>query len=328
MTPAPAPFRLIAAPFTPFGTDGGLNLAAVAEQAELLADNSVTGAFICGTTGESMSLTCDERRQLTEAWMKAAAGRFDVIVHVGHTCQRDAMDLAAHAARHKATSIAAMGPCFHKPASPEALADFCAPIAAAGGDLPFYYYHIPIMTAVPMSMATFLPIAAKRIPTLVGLKYSHEDLVDLSACIALDNGRWEILFGKDEILLTALPMGIRGAVGSTYNFMAPLYQRVIAAYDAGDLATARQEQLRSIELIRMSGRFGGAAFAALKDLMRRLGVDCGAPRSPLTSLTPAQSAELDKELARLEFDSYCSKTPSRPAKKSAGSASAAPARTS
>jgi len=317
MTPDRSPFRMIAAPFTPFSADGNVNLSAVEEQAELFADNAVAGAFICGTTGESMSLTILERQQLTEAWMRAAAGRFDVIVHVGHTCQRDAMELAAHAAHHKAASIAAMAPCFAKPASPEALADFCAPIAAAAADLPFYYYHIPIMTAVPMQMATFLPIAAKRIPSLVGLKYSHEDFVDLAACVALEDGRFEILFGKDELLLSALSFGVRGAVGSTYNFMAPLYQRVIAAYDAGDLATARQEQLRAVELMRMMPRFGGSMFAAMKDLMRRLGVDCGLPRSPLASLSPAQSAELDRELARLEFDSYCSKTALRPKKKPA-----------
>jgi N-acetylneuraminate lyase len=308
---------MIAAPYTPFLPNGDLNLPAVEEQAELFVDNGVAGAFICGTTGESMSLTIDERLQLTETWIRAAAGRFDVVVHVGHTCQRDAMQLAAHASHHKAASIAAMAPCFAKPATPEALADFCAPIAAAAADLPFYYYHIPIMTAVPMQMATFLPIAAKRIPSLVGLKYSHEDFVDLAACVALEDGRYEVLFGKDELLLSALSFGVRGAVGSTYNFMAPLYQRVIAAFDANDLATARTEQLRAVELMRAMGRFGGSAFAAMKDLMRRLGVDCGLPRPPLAALTPALTAELDRELARLQFESYCSKTALRPKKKAA-----------
>ncbi|HEY2840534.1 MAG TPA: dihydrodipicolinate synthase family protein [Pirellulales bacterium] len=324
MTPVATPFRMIAAPYTPFASGGDVNFSAVEELAELLVDNAVSGAFICGTTGESMSLTIDERMQLTEAWIRAAAGRFDVIVHVGHTCQRDAMELAAHAAHCKATSIAAMAPCFAKPATPEALADFCAPIAAAAGALPFYYYHIPIMTAVPMSMATFLPIAARRIPSLVGLKYSHEDFVDMAACVALENGRFEILFGKDELLLSALAFGVRGAVGSTYNFMAPLYQRVIAAFDAGDLVAARQEQLRAVALMRMMGRFGGFAFGAMKDLMRRLGIDCGLPRSPLAALTPALSVELDAELARMEFDSFCSKTAKAPARSAPPGAKPAP----
>ncbi len=301
MMPARSAFRMIAAPYTPFTSEGDLNLRAVLEQAELLIDNGVVGAFICSTTGESMSLTCDERRQLTEAWLRAAAGRIDVIVHVGHTCQRDAMDLAAHAAQHKATAIAAMAPCFAKPASPEALADFCAPVAAAASDLPFYYYHIPIMTAVPMAMATFMPIAAKRIPSLVGLKYSHEDLVDLAACVALDNGRFEILFGKDEILLSALSMGVRGAVGSTYNFAAPVYQRVMQAFAAGDLDTARAAQRQSVALVRILQGFG--TLRAGKAVMAMMGMDCGPVRSPLRAMSDREMQQLYERLRPL--DVFC-----------------------
>ena len=114
------------------------------------------------------------------------------------------------------------------------------------------------MTGVNLPMANFMQVAGRRIPTLVGLKYSHDDLVDLAACVALDDGRFEILFGKDEILLAALSLGVRGAVGSTYNFMSPLYQRVIHAFDAGDMPTARREQMRAVELVRTLLRFGPA----------------------------------------------------------------------
>jgi len=306
----PSPVRLIAAPYTPFARHGDLALRIVAEQAELFAHNELSGAFICGTTGESMSLTMAERRLLTETWIKAAAGRFAVIVHVGHTCQRDSEELAAHAAHCGASAIAAMAPCFAKPADAEMLADFCVPIAAAAPDLPFYYYHIPGMTGVNLSMAQFMQVAGRRIPTLVGLKYSHDDLVDLAACVALDDGRFEILFGKDEILLAALALGVRGAVGSTYNFMGPLYHRVIAAFDAGDLVTARREQMRAVELVRTLLRFGPAAMAAGKAVMSRLGVECGPVRPPLRPLTPEQATQLEEQLTRLGFDDYCAKTSS------------------
>ena len=306
------PVRLIAAPYTPFGRTGELALSIVNEQADLFAHNELAGAFICGTTGESMSMTLAERRLLAETWIRAAAGRFSVIVHVGHTCQRDCIELAEHAASIGATAIAAMAPCFAKPADPEALAEFCVPIAAAAPDLPFYFYHIPGMTGVNMSMAQFMKVAGRRIPTLVGLKYSHDDLVDLAACVALDDGRFEILFGKDEILLAALSLGVRGAVGSTYNFMAPLYNRVIAAFDAGDLPAARREQMRSVELVRMLLRFGPAFMAAGKAVMERLGIDCGPVRSPLRPLTPEQAVQLDEQLTRLGFDDYCAKTSRAP----------------
>lgn len=308
--------RLIAAPYTPFAENGDLRLSTVADQADLLADNSLSGAFICGTTGESMSLSLVERMQLAEAWIAAAAGRFDVVVHVGHTCQRDGVLLAEHAARSGAVAIAAMAPCFAKPADAEALADFCAAIAAAAPSLPFYYYHIPIMTGVAMPMAGFLKVATERIPTLAGLKFSHEDFVDLSACLAMDDGRFEILFGKDEVLLAALALGARGAVGSTYNFMAPLYHRVIQAFDTGDMETARNEQMRAVELVRMLARFGSSMFAAGKAVMARLGIDCGPVRPPLKPLSREQATELDAQLTRLGFDDYCARTPAGRANRS------------
>jgi len=179
------------------------------------------------------------------------------------------------------------------------------------------------MTGVNLPMAHFMKVAGRTIPNLVGLKYSHDDLVDLAACVSLDDGRFEILFGKDEILLAALSLGVRGAVGSTYNFMTPLYQRVIHAYDAGDLPTARREQMRAVELVRMLLRFGPAFMAAGKHIMSRLGIECGPVRSPLRPLTPEQVTQLDEQLSRLGFDDYCSKSASPPARQRAARATTA-----
>jgi N-acetylneuraminate lyase len=312
-----SPVRLIAAPYTPFTRNHELNLNVIDEQAELFAANELAGAFVCGTTGESMSMTIAERHQVVERWIKAAAGRFQIFVHVGHTCQRDCIEMAEHAVAHGAAAIAAMGPCFAKPADAEMLADFCAPIAAAAADLPFYYYHIPSMTGVSLPMANFMKVAGRQIPNLVGLKYSHDDLVDLAACVTLDDGRFEVLFGKDEILLAALSLGVRGAVGSTYNFMTPLYQRVIHAFDAGDMPQARREQMRAVELVRTLLRFGPSFMAAGKAIMSRLGIDCGPVRSPLRPLTVDQASQLDEQLTRLGFDDYCSKTTAKPSRAAA-----------
>lgn len=304
----PRPFRLVAAPFTPFAANGDLELSVVEEQADLLAHNDVASAFVGGTTGECMSLSVAERRMLAETWIRAAVGRLGVIVHVGHNCQRDAIELARHADRSGAAAIAATAPCFVKPADVESLVDFCEPIAAAAPDLPFYYYHLPSITGVALPMVNFLQVAGRRIPNLVGMKYSHDDLSELSACVAFDNERYEILFGRDESLLAALALGVRGAIGSTYNFMAPLYHRLIAAFDSGDLPAAQAEQGHALQLARSLARFGPAAFAASKAVMRWVGVDCGSVRSPLRQLSSAQSDQLAGELSRLGFDAICAKT--------------------
>src|SRR5690349_8218620 len=87
---------LVAAPHTPFDAEGSLYLDVIEEQAALLADSGVSGAFVCGTTGEGLSLTAEERKAVARQWVNVARGRLKVIVHVGHASQREAIDLARH----------------------------------------------------------------------------------------------------------------------------------------------------------------------------------------------------------------------------------------
>jgi N-acetylneuraminate lyase len=224
---------LIAAPFTALNADGSLNLPMITRQADLLMENGVHGAFICGTTGEGMSLSMDERLQVAEHWMKAAKS-LRIIVHVGHQAVADSRTLAAHAQRIGAHAFATVAPTFFRASNVDQLVNYCAQVAAGAPDLPFYYYHIPVMAGADLPMYDFLKHAGPRIPNLAGIKFTHENLMDYSRCLHLEDGRYNILFGRDEILLAALAMGAPGAVGSTYNYMAPVYHRVIEAYKAGD----------------------------------------------------------------------------------------------
>ena len=136
---------LIAAPFTPMHEDGSLNLQVIGPYAEFLMQKKcVTGVFICGTTGESVSLTTEERKAVAEKWMEAAKGKLKVIVHVGGMSQVQCAELAAHAQAIGADMIAAMAPCFFKPGSVDELIGFFKPIAASASRLPFYYYNMPV----------------------------------------------------------------------------------------------------------------------------------------------------------------------------------------
>jgi N-acetylneuraminate lyase len=278
--------------------DGSLNLAVVSRQAALLAANGVSGVFICGTTGECYSLTTAERMLVAEAWGRAIQDLdLRLMVHVGHNSLEEAKALATHAARIKADGIAAMSPSYFKPETVADLVGFCAPLAASAPDLPFYFYHIPSMTRVELSMPDFLRKAAQRIPNLAGIKYSSIDLIALQQCLQVEDGRFNLLFGVDELLLPALVLGVRGGVGSTYSYAAPLYRRLFAAFDAGDLATARALQFKAVKLVEHQGQFG--VLASGKALMGMLAVDCGPVRPPLTNLTEAQIAVLHKQVAAL-----------------------------
>ena len=287
---------LIAAPFTPMHPDGSLALDRIPGYLEWLKNTGVGGAFVCGTTGEVASLSCDERREIARAWMQATLSGFRIIVHVGHTCLDNCRGLAAHAQEIGAAAVSCFAPYFFRPRDAAELADWCAAVAAAAPGLPFYYYHIPSMTGLNLPMADFMPLAAAKIATFAGIKYTYEDLEDYAKCVRFAEGRYDVLFGRDELLLSALQLGAKGAVGSTYNFSAPLYRAIIAAHESGDLAAAKAGQAGAVAMIESCVNAGGHPIAAFKSLMAPLGVVCGPARPPLVNPTPAQA---DASLRRL-----------------------------
>lgn len=290
---------LIAAPFTPMTADGALNLPAVKPYANLLVASGVKGVFICGTTGESASLTTDERRAVAEAWVAAAAGRLKVIVHVGSNCAADAIALAQHAEQSGADAIGAMAPYFFKPQTAAELVAWFTPIANSNS-LPFYYYNMPSMSGVSVSVPEFLALGGKAMPTLAGVKFTHNNLMEMSQCLTLDEGRYEVLHGYDEILLCGLSLGATAAVGSTYNYAAKVYNRLLDAFRAGDIAAAARLQQYSVKIVEVIIRHGGGVRGG-KAIMRLVGVDCGSCRLPLAPFTEAEYTELKSELEAIDF---------------------------
>lgn len=292
------PIELIAAPHTPFNSHGELRLEVIEQQAAHFGSSYVSGAFICGSTGEGVSLTIDERMRMAEAWVTAARPRgLKVLVHAGHNCSLEATKLAGHAARIGADGVAVMAPSYFKPHSVEALLDYLAPIADSCADLPFYFYDIPSMTGVRQPSLEMLQGLTRRISNFAGIKYTKDDLVELQECLSFADGRWAILFGCDEILLSGYLYGARGAVGSTYNFVPQLYHKMIAAFDVGKWDEARRLQLLSVRIVRTCQRYGYAA--AAKSAMRLLDIDCGPVRTPLSSLTEERQQKLLDELKPL-----------------------------
>ena len=292
---------LVAAPFTPFHADRSLNLDVIPAYARFLRDNGVGAAFVCGTTGEGLSLTLEERLRIAERWVACADDRLSVIVHVGHTCLADARTLTAHAAKIGASAVSALTPCFFKPRNNAEVVNWCEAVASAAPALPFYYYNIPSMTGIDYPVVDFLAQAQARIPSLAGVKYTHENLPDYKACVAFDQGRYDILFGRDELLLEGTDAGALGAVGSTYNYAAPLYLRLLAARAAGQATEARTLQDTAIKMIAICNGIGVTHLAASKALMAMLGVDCGPVRLPLAPPDATQLATLRTRLNEIGF---------------------------
>ncbi len=287
---------LVPAVLTPFTPNGDLSLSGVEPLARKLVADGVCAVFAGGTTGEFASLTTDERIALAARWsdvLKGTAVR--LVVHVGANSLHDARALAAHAQGLGAAAIAAVAPSYFKPKSLDVLIEWCAQLASAAPGTPFYFYDIPVLTGVALPMVEFLERAPARVPTLAGVKFTNPDLMTLQRLLRA--GGFDVLYGMDEQLLAALVLGANGAVGSGYNFAAPLYNRLIAAVRANDLATARDLQYRGVQLVEVLARYG--YLSAAKELLRSKGIDLGPVRLPNTDLTADARAALRRELGAL-----------------------------
>ncbi len=298
---------LIAAPFTPIFPDGSLNPDLIPAYYQMLKTNGINGAFICGSTGEGVSLTLNEKKVIAEAWGNCTRNDrdFKVMMFLGGTCIADCKELAVHARHCDLYAVSFTAPFYFKPANAEMLARSCEEIAASVPDLPFYYYHIPVLTGVGFPMISLLEAVDERIPNFAGIKYTDEDFMDYLSCLHYKNGKYDMLWGRDENMLSALVLGARGAVGSTYNYAAPLYHDLINAYHNNDLEKARQLQQTSIDMISLLGKYGGIATG--KAYMKLIGMDCGEFRLPVKNMSEVQFTLFEEDTKKINFQQFASR---------------------
>ena len=286
--------------------DGSLNLDIIPAYYQMLKDNGITGAFICGSTGEGVSLTTNEKKLVAEAWASCTKQdkEFKVMTLLGGTSISDCKDLARHARKIGLYAVSFTAPFYFKPADVDVLAKICEEIAAEVPDMPFYYYHIPVLTGVGFAMFDLLRAVDGKIPNFAGVKYTHEDFMDFLSCLHFQNGKYDMLWGRDENMLPALSLGAKGAVGSTFNYAAPLYYNLIDAFNKNDLKKAQQLQQQSIDMIRLLGKYGGIATG--KAYMKIIGVDCGEFRLPVRNMTTEKFNSFKEDVEQVNFNSFCS----------------------
>jgi N-acetylneuraminate lyase len=122
---------------------------------------------------------------------------------------------------------------------------------------------------------------------------------EYQACLNFDHGRYTVFFGCDEMLLSGLSVGARGAVGSSYNFAAPLYTALMEAFQRGDHEEARRLQGLSVQMTRLFYRYRGQP--AFKATMGLLGLDCGPNRLPLETLSQKEILSMKRDLEGIGF---------------------------
>ena len=302
---------LIAATYTPFREDGSVNLDLIPAMIDYMIKSGVSGFYVCGSTGEGESMSVEERKQVAQASVSATKGRLPVVVQVGHNSVESACELARHAAEIGADAISTLPPTYFKPASVDLLVDFIARVSSSAPDLPYYYYHIPRMSGVSPDLVEFMQKACERVPRFHGIKFSDFFLADLTTCLEFEDGRLDVLFGSDEMILGALATGAKGAVGSTYGVAAPLFAKIIKTYGEGKLKDAQSWMAKAVRLIRLIDKEPGPYHSCVKQVVwPLLGFEVGPCRVPQAILSEEDVAHararleesgFAQELARGEF---------------------------
>ena len=273
---------LIVAAVTPLTADGdGLDVDAVWPMWSFLSDHGADGVFACGTTGEGILLSLDERREMAVAFRAAVRGR--LIVHAGAQSTRDTVELAAHAAEVGADGVAVIPPPYF-PLDEGALAAHFLAAAAACAPLPFFIYAFAARSGYPVTVGVVERVAAAA-NNLAGLKVSESPLSKVEPYLDLG---LPVLIGSEPLLPPAMA---RGAVGSVSGLAAAFPDAVREALDRPDAdAEGRLGALRSA----MEAQ---PFIAAAKHVLARRGVPISpGMRAPMRPLFAEEARALDAAL--------------------------------
>lgn len=295
--------EVMAAAYTPMKNSGlELDLTVIPAYVEYMAKRNIKNIMPAGSNGESLSLSVPERKALAEAWAEAAPKHgMKVYMHIGSESLVDSIELAKHAAGLPGISgILCMTPVYFKP-SVQGLHDFLAVVAGAVPETPFWFYHFPDDTGVlPGKAHEFLEMAdaSGKIPNLMGVKFTDYNLMDFQVCTQVGNGKYNMLYGRDEQLYAALELGAATGVSSTVQF-APSLRDVWSLYKKGDKAGAIKAQQANAKLCNMFGDYAGD-LNTQKNIMKMTGMNVGPSRLPKRDLTAEEYKKFESRLVQAD----------------------------
>jgi 4-hydroxy-tetrahydrodipicolinate synthase len=286
--------RVLTAMATPFTATGELDVKATAELASWLVEHGNDGLVVAGTTGESPVLTDEERIELFRIVREAV----DVPIVAGATTNDTAHSVAMveAAAEVGVDAILAVVPYYNKPSQAGLAAHFRA--VAEASDLPVMLYDVPGRTGRPLAKETTLTLA-REVPTIVALKDAGGDPAATAGLIAEAPEGFEVYSGDEPLTLAFLAYGAVGVVGVATHWTAAVQSQVFAAFEAGDLATARALNARLLPSYAYMNSDTCVFSQAVKVMMGELGVPVGECRLPLGPAPEGTAAAARKVAADL-----------------------------
>ena len=274
--------RVLTAMATPFSSDGNLDLDGAQRLAHRLLDSGTDTLVVAGTTGESPTLTADEKARLWAAVVEVAGGD-RVMAGTSTYSTAESVELTHLAEKAGAGSLLLVTPYYNKPPQSGLITHFSAVAGSTG--LPCMLYNIPGRTACTIEVPTMVRLF-EQLDNVVAVKDAVGDMAAASRLYRDTGGEMEQYSGDDKNLLPLLAVGGVGVVSVAAHLVGPALQEIIQAWERGDTTTALDLHLRNLELFE--GLFATASPILLKACMNLLGLPAGPLRPPLVDATPDQ----------------------------------------
>ena len=277
---------------TPMHEDGKVNYEKLEEILEDQIANSTDAIVICGTTGESSTLTHGEHLQTIKFTIDKVNKRVPVIAGTGSNCTETAIMMSKEAASYGADALLIVTPYYNKATQKGLIAHYTA-IANAVPETPLIMYNVPSRTGCNIQPATAAYLA-KNVKNIVGIKEATGDLSQIAKMMSMADGALELYSGNDDQVLPILSLGGLGVISVLSNVAPKNTHDMVMKFMEGDLAGAARLQLEAVPLI--NALFCEVNPIPVKKAMQLMGVDCGPLRMPLTEISPEHEKNLSQAM--------------------------------
>lgn len=286
--------RVLTAMITPFNESGGVSYDVAAELAAHLANNGTDTIVVCGTTGESPTLTWEEEYQLFTVVLQAVEGKAQVIAGCGSNSTKEAIAATEKAAKIGVHGTLQVVPYYNKPPQGGLYQHFQA-IAQATPELPMLLYNIPGRTGQNLQPQTVARLA--EIDNIVGIKEASGNLDQASEIRRLTPENFQIYSGDDSLTLPLLAVGAKGVVSVASHLVGNQLQQMIQAFESGKIQAARETHLKVFPLFK--ALFLTTNPIPVKKALNLVGWKVGSTRLPLSEADIEVSQKLEEVLKEL-----------------------------
>lgn len=282
--------QVVTAMVTPFDLNGQIDFAKTTDLIEHLINNGTDALVIAGTTGESPTLTSDEKVALFEHTVKVVAGRIPVIAGTGSNSTASSIELTKKAESVGVDGIMLVAPYYNKPSQIGMYEHFKA--IAGVTKLPVMLYNIPGRSTVNMSVELVQELS--KIKNIVAMKEASGDLDQITKIISETSDDFFVYSGDDSLTLPVLAIGGNGVVSVAAHVVGNEINEMVSAFHAGNFKKAAK--LHQMLLPKVKALFMAPNPSPVKEALKLKGLDVGGVRLPLVPLTENEKLVLAKEL--------------------------------